>query len=134
MAKKKRNFKKPVRIKVTHPGKLGGPGYLKKTASARHRLLAKCVSGYGYRSCLGSIQALEVWGKRSFSEKSKLRGDRAWLVRTYGAKPNKSCASIGPALKNASGGTATQPRRAFSGGFTTQQLKRNFFKLNEELL
>ena len=160
---KKRNFKKPVRIVAKREGKLGGPGYLKRTAAARHKLLTKCVRGYGYRSCLGSIQAMAVWGKNtlSASEKSKLRQDREWLVRTYGAKRNLACAKVGPALRNkgktmkkkakrniacAKTGPAvnparkkrnaptSQPRRAFSGGFSSAEVKRNFWKLNEDLL
>jgi hypothetical protein len=86
-----RNFKAPVRITSTRPGKLGGAGYLKKTPEARRRHLATCVRKWGYRSCLGSIQALEVWLKNrgSASDKAKLRSDRAWLVSNYGAGSKK---------------------------------------------
>ena len=92
---KKRNFARPVRIVAKRPGKLGGPGYLKKSAMQRHRLLDRCKDKYGYRSCLGSIQALEVWLKNSgtASELGKLRADRAWLVRNYGAKKNPRLSS-----------------------------------------
>ena len=46
---------------------------------------------------------MSVWGKNtlSASEKSKLRQDREWLVRTYGAKRNLACAQTGPAVNPA---------------------------------
>ena len=124
----KRNFKKPVRIKATRPGKLGGPGYLKKSAATRHRLLAKCVSGYGYRSCLGSIQALEVWLKNSgtASELSKLRTDRAWLVRTYGAKKNTAIVAARESARSPwpSGITKSLPLT----NAQRNEIKRNYWK------
>lgn len=43
---------------IQREGKLGGPGYLSKTAAARHKLLDSCVSEYGYASCLGSVNVL----------------------------------------------------------------------------
>lgn len=78
--------KGPDVVQITHEGKLGGPGYLKKSAKTRHRLLGRCVSKHGYRSCLGSINALAVLGKREFSQadKKKLEHDRDWLVEKYG--------------------------------------------------
>ncbi len=74
-------------IPITHEGKLGGPGYLKKSAKKRHEILAACVRGWGYESCLGSINALGVFGKREFSDaqKRKIDQDRDWLVKHYGA-------------------------------------------------
>ena len=74
---------------------------------------------------------MEVWGKRtlSASEKYKLRGDRAWLVRTYGAKKNAGCAKLGPALRNPKKKTkrntraTVYPQRAAAAGWTLP--KRN---------
>lgn len=79
--------KKKVRIKAKREGKLGGPGYLSKSDAARRKLLRACVKKWGYRSCLGSIVALEVWGKRSLTvaQKRKLLRDRTYLRKTFGA-------------------------------------------------
>lgn len=87
---KKRNYAKPrpkVRIKATRSGKLGGPGYLNRSAATRQKILRGCVKKYGYRSCLGSIQAMEVWGKSrlSIADKRKLVSDRLFLRKTFGA-------------------------------------------------
>ncbi len=84
-----RNYAKPkpkVRIKATRPGKLGGAGYLTRTDAVRQKILRSCVGKYGYRSCLGSIQALEVWGKNTLSatQKGKLVRDRMFLRKTFG--------------------------------------------------
>ncbi len=65
---------------------LGGSGYLKKSAAARHKLLDACVRREDYQSCLGHVHALEVLGKRTLSkaELSKLAADRKYLVDKYG--------------------------------------------------
>lgn len=87
--------KGPKVVPITHEGKLGGPGYLKKSDRTRHGLLNKCVKKHGYRSCLGSINALGVLGKREFS-KSELRKivkDREYLVEKYGGEGSFSRAA-----------------------------------------
>lgn len=78
--------KGPDVIDITHEGKLGGPGYLKKSEATRHKLLRKAVDGWGYRSTLGSLNALAVLGKREFSktELRKVEKDRDWLVKKFG--------------------------------------------------
>lgn len=78
--------KGPKVIDITHEGKLGGPGYLKKSEATRHKLLRKAVDGWGYRSTLGSLNALAVLGKREFSkaELRKVEKDREWLVKKFG--------------------------------------------------
>jgi len=83
-----RRGKGPKVVKITDEGKLGGKGYLKKSAATRHRLLARCVKEDGYRSCLGSLNALAVLGKRTFSQADlkKIAADRNWLVKKYGGK------------------------------------------------
>jgi hypothetical protein len=74
----------PERPWVTRPGKLGGKGFLTKPKREQQRLLDACVEEYGYRSCLGSITALE----RSTSIQSKygktLTRLRDYLRETYG--------------------------------------------------
>lgn len=83
----------PKVIKITREGKLGGPGYLDRSASARHKILDGCVKKYGYRSCLGSIQALAVLGKREMAkaDRDKIAADRNYLVKKYGGP-----GSVGP--------------------------------------
>lgn len=44
---------------ITHPGKLGGPGYLSKTDIVRHRLLNACIARHGWNSCRGSVAVLQ---------------------------------------------------------------------------
>src|SRR3990172_4886132 len=43
---------------ITRKGKLGGEGFLSKSASTQHKILDKCVKDWGYRSCLGSVMVL----------------------------------------------------------------------------
>lgn len=98
--------KGPKVIPPMKEGGLGGPGYLDKSSSARHKILDRCVKSDGYRTCLGRIQALSVLGKRTFSkaDHSKLRGDREYLKRKYGGegsfgpreKKRKKAANPGP--------------------------------------
>lgn len=78
--------KGPDIIPIEHEGKLGGPGYLEKSERTRHGLLNKCVKKWGYKSCLGSINALGVFGKREFSktQKRKIDKDRDYLVNKFG--------------------------------------------------
>ena len=89
MPGKKRNFappKKKVKIRARRPGKLGGAGYLRRTDATRRKILRRCVAKYGYRSCLGSIQAMEVWGKNrlTIAQKNKLARDRIFLRKEFG--------------------------------------------------
>jgi hypothetical protein len=80
--------KGPKVVKITDKGSLGGKGFFKKSATARRRLLAKCVKDEGYRSCLGKLNALAVLGKREFPKSylKKIEADRNWLVKKYGGK------------------------------------------------
>lgn len=71
---------------ITHEGKLGGAGYLIKPASVRHQILDKCVQGYGYRSCLGSIMVLERSSSLQQRYGAKLASDRNYLKMKYGGK------------------------------------------------
>ena len=78
--------KGPKVIPPLEPGKLGGPGYLKKSATERHKILDRCVKREGYRECLGHVQALSVFGKHTFkkTQKDKLVAYRKYLVKKYG--------------------------------------------------
>ena len=75
---------------IKREGKLGGPGYTKKTIAARHRILAGVVKKYGYRSALGSIMALERSTQISATVRKVLVADRNWLRETYGAASKKA--------------------------------------------
>jgi hypothetical protein len=81
---------------IKREGKLGGPGYTKKTTAARHRILAGVVKKYGYRSALGSIMALERSTQISATVRKVLVSDRVWLRETYGAASKKRAAAAGP--------------------------------------
>ena len=69
---------------ITRPGKLGGPGYLSRSAAERHKILDRCVAQYGYRSCLGSIQVLMRNRKVYARHRAALDTDNDYLVSTYG--------------------------------------------------
>jgi hypothetical protein len=81
---------------IKREGKLGGPGYTKKTTAARHRILAGVVKKYGYRSALGSIMALERSTQISATVRKVLVSDRVWLRETYGAASKKRAAAASP--------------------------------------
>jgi len=72
--------------RITRSGKLGGPGYLKKPAAERHKLLDKCVVKDGYHSCLGSILVLNENREIKALHGPKIIADAAYLKRKYGAK------------------------------------------------
>lgn len=78
-----RKVKQPW-IRPERAGKLGGEGYLKKTAAERQRLLDRCVREWGYRSCLGSVMVLERSRVIKAKYGAKLRKDREYLRRKYG--------------------------------------------------
>jgi hypothetical protein len=69
---------------ITHPGKLGGKGFLGKTVAEQRAILDRCVrmKQFGYRSCLGSIQLLENISKNP-AHKERLGGLRRYLVAKY---------------------------------------------------
>tara|TARA_R110000824_G_scaffold93519_5_gene226098 strand:+ start:3837 stop:4655 length:819 start_codon:yes stop_codon:yes gene_type:complete len=79
---------------ITREGKLGGPGYTKRTAKARHALLNKCVKGYGYRSCLGSLQVLLLNSEMGNTARKVILTDKNWLEKKYGGP-----GSFGPRKK-----------------------------------
>jgi len=69
---------------ITRPGKLGGKGFLSRPLAAQHRILAHCVSEYGYRSCLGSVMVLERIHRTEAKFGPRLRHLREWLVGEFG--------------------------------------------------
>ncbi len=77
---------------IKREGKLGGPGYTKKTTATRHRILKGVVAEYGYRSALGSIVALERSTHISKAVRKVLESDRVWLRETFGAASQRKAA------------------------------------------
>lgn len=77
---------------ITRRGKLGAGFLTKMNKAQREKALDKCVQKYGYRSCLGSIMALERarTGPRGSGEgvgvkyAAKLRDARDYLRKKYG--------------------------------------------------
>ena len=69
---------------ITREGKLGGEGYLKKSAAERRKLLDKCVRNYGYRSCLGSVMVLNRNTAIRAKYGNKITVDREYLKKKYG--------------------------------------------------
>jgi hypothetical protein len=69
---------------ITREGKLGGAGFLEKSASAQHKLLDKCVKKYGYRSCLGSVMVLNRNKDIKRKHGKKLTALRNYLKKKYG--------------------------------------------------
>lgn len=85
---------------IKRPGKLGGPGYTKRSTAERHKILKKCIEGgslkldgkkwsspaYGYRSCRDSLTVLlrssEIKGKT----RKTIQEDVKWIEKTYGER------------------------------------------------
>ena len=68
---------------ITRPGKLGGKGFVTKPVATQKQILDRCIKGYGYRSCLGSVMILE---RLPANERhlTRLAGLRNYLVTRYG--------------------------------------------------
>ncbi len=69
---------------IEREGKLGGPGYITRPKSQRHKILDQCVDEYGYRSCLGSILVLMKNSGIKSHTRQVLTDDKDWLVKKYG--------------------------------------------------
>jgi len=69
---------------ITRSGKLGGRGFLSKSASTQHSILSKCVKTYGYRSCLGSVMVLSRNRSIDRSHGIKINSLKNWLKKKYG--------------------------------------------------
>jgi hypothetical protein len=86
--------KKGYKPWITRRGKLGEGFLTTMTKKQREKALDNCVKGYGYFSCLGSIQALEraKTGPRGTGKgvgvkyAGKLKASRDYLRETYGGK------------------------------------------------
>ena len=80
-----RTNKKKASGWIQREGKLGGPGYTRKSKAARQKILRGVVKKYGYRSALGSIMALERSTHISSPVRKALEADRVFLRETFGA-------------------------------------------------
>jgi hypothetical protein len=76
-----RRYMKPL---ITREGKLGGPGYTKRTVAARRKILDKCVKQWGYRSCLGSLLVLLKNSAMKKTARGVITRDKNWLEKKYG--------------------------------------------------
>jgi hypothetical protein len=69
---------------ITRKGKLGGPGYMWKPSSTRHKLLDNCVSKHNYRSCLGSLMVLNRSSVLRRKYGKEINSDKKYLEDRYG--------------------------------------------------
>jgi|SRR5579871_5975743 hypothetical protein len=104
---------------ITRKGKLGGPGYVHKPSTIRHGLLNTCVNKNGYRSCLGSIMALER--NRTIESKygTKLAADRHYL------EAHEDARRLRHSSKRAGGGSqdSTNPHQYVLNPFTNRSIR-----------
>jgi len=70
---------------IQREGKLGGAGYLQRSAAERHKLLDKCVKEYGYKSCLGSVLVLNRNAAVREKYGAKITADKNYLVKKFGS-------------------------------------------------
>lgn len=64
-----------------------GKGFLTTMSQAqRHKALDKCVKKFGYRSCLGKVQALNRSSTLKKKYGSKLTESREYLVKKFGKR------------------------------------------------
>jgi len=75
---------KDDRAWIQREGKLGGPGYTRRSRSKRHALLDRCVGEYGYRSCQGSLQIILRNADVKADTRKVVEEDLAWLKDKYG--------------------------------------------------
>jgi hypothetical protein len=68
---------------IRREGKLGGPGYTKKSAATRHAILRKSIKKYGYASTMGSVSVLTENATIKPSTRRTLEADERWLRKTY---------------------------------------------------
>ncbi len=85
----------PKTIPTPRKGSLGGPGYTKKTAEARHRELRKHLRDHGYASTVAAIQSRINLGRRTMSARALrvFEADKKWLQRTVGRNPRRNARS-----------------------------------------
>jgi hypothetical protein len=80
---------------ITREGKLGGSGFLSKSASVQHKLLDKCVKKYGYRSCLGSVMVLNRNKTIKAKYGKKLKALMEYLKKQYGSVVHRKSKRVG---------------------------------------
>lgn len=84
-----RTNKKKSPSAAQREGKLGGPGYTRKSVAARRKILRAVVKKYGYRSALSSIMGMERSATISATARRALASDRVFLRETFGATAMK---------------------------------------------
>lgn len=135
-SKKNERKRKPW---ITREGKLGGAGYLSKSATTRQRLLNRCVKKYSYRSCLGSIQALQRTTQYSAAQQKKLAQDHKYLVTKYGGPGSFLNPTISDVMvvrvttdldRRAKKVTASMPKKAAQRKKTTRRIRKESKKAN----
>jgi len=107
---KRRYPAKKSRSLISRKGKLGGPGYMSKSPKVRHELLNKCVTKYGYRSCLGSVLVLKHYHSANRKFAPVINSDAKWLKNKYGGKGSFGSRKKSP--KKSQRKSKRYPRRA----------------------
>lgn len=81
----------PKSIKIKKEGALGGAGYLKQSATERHKDLRRSVRSSSYATTARRVAALRGFLKRTGTkvERSKLESDQNWLRKEYSKKTKK---------------------------------------------
>ena len=74
---------------ITREGKLGGPGYTKKPAKERHKLLESCMREYGFASCRDSLQVLLRNSEIKPKTRKTIESDVKWIEKNYEANPGE---------------------------------------------
>jgi hypothetical protein len=84
-----RTTKKKSPSAAPREGKLGGPGYTRKSVAGRRKILRAVVKKHGYRSALSSIMGMERSATISATARRALASDRVFLRETFGAAATK---------------------------------------------
>lgn len=92
------NPRKPRQPWIRREGKLGGPGYTAKPEAERHRLLARAVERFGYRSALGSLMALLRSHAIHHPAHATIQRDERWLRGAYGGSGSFGPRNHNPAM------------------------------------
>lgn len=96
---------------ITRPGKLGGPGYLRRPAAARHKILDGCVKKYGYVSCLDSLMVLNRNREIKQLHGKEIDSDKRYLEKKYSpVKATRRRAARGGAVRRRAKPASSRPR------------------------
>lgn len=118
--------RKGTRPLITKERKLGGPGYAKKSAAERHRLLERCVQRDGYRSCLGRLQVMLLSTELKPATRKTLGADKEWLKKKHGGP-----GSFGPRRKR---GRSKNPEVYYAQIIGVMEAEGILVQLDEEEL